>query len=191
LNGAGGGHSQVTSLREEKNTMATLPVIQSKPAPPPGDFSFELDPKITNPAGYRIAFVILLDGDLVMSPEHLGVALMAAVLRRGNFSARIVEIKTTEHEQGLEQLAEYDPSLVCFTLMSINVETCMSFCSLLRARLPNAVIACGGPPGPMPAHRSSRRFPKWISWRWAKVSRPSGTWYKGFIWARRLTPAPD
>lgn len=128
--------------------MATLPaIIRSSPTVPNGDFSFELDPLVTDPAGYRVAFVILLDGDLVMTPEHLGVALMTSVLRRGGFTVRIIEIPTHEHQKGLETLAEFDPRLVCFTLMSLNVETCRDFCALLKTRLPDVVVACGGPAG--------------------------------------------
>ncbi|HLJ89998.1 MAG TPA: radical SAM protein [Candidatus Angelobacter sp.] len=129
--------------------MATLNVIQpsSAPALPGGDFKFDLHPLVAEPAGYRVAFVILLDGDLVMSPEHLGVALMTSVLRRGGFTVRILEIETHKHEQALQQLKAYDPKLVCFTLMSLNVETCKSFCALLRHEMPDVVLACGGPAG--------------------------------------------
>jgi len=128
--------------------MVTLPAVIAPSAPVPnGDFKFELHPQVTDPAGYRVAFVILLDGDLVMSPEHLGVALMTSVLRRGGFTVRIFEIKTTDHENAIEQLKAYDPKLVCFTLMSLNVESCKSFCTLLKKELPAVVIACGGPAG--------------------------------------------
>jgi radical SAM superfamily enzyme YgiQ (UPF0313 family) len=128
--------------------MVTLPtVIQPTPPPPNGDFQFQLDPLVTDPAGYRVAFVILLDGDLVMSPEHLGVALMTSVLRRGGFTVRIIEVKTSEHAEALDELQAYGPKLVCFTLMSLNVETCKSFCELLRKEMPDVVLACGGPAG--------------------------------------------
>ncbi|HEX7286698.1 MAG TPA: radical SAM protein [Candidatus Angelobacter sp.] len=128
--------------------MVTLPVVIAPSAPVPnGDFKFELHPQVTDPAGYRVAFVVLLDGDLVMSPEHLGVALMTSVLRRGGFTVRIFEIKTHQHKNALRQLKAYGPKLVCFTLMSLNVESCKSFCTLLKKELPDAVIACGGPAG--------------------------------------------
>src|ERR1700759_4899713 len=126
--------------------MATLTNI-IQPSAPSGDFQFELDPQVTDPAGFKVAFVILLDGDLVMSPEHLGVALMTAVLRRGGFTANIIEVKTHEHNQAVEKLKTYNPDLVCFTLMSLNVETCKSFCTQLKKQLPNVIVACGGPAG--------------------------------------------
>ncbi|MGZ4840137.1 MAG: B12-binding domain-containing radical SAM protein [Candidatus Angelobacter sp.] len=127
--------------------MATLPTIIQPSAVPSGDFKFDLHPQVTDPAGFKVAFVILLDGDLVMSPEHLGVALMTSVLRRGGFTVRIIDVKTNEHQQSLEHLKNYDPKLVCFTLMSLNVETCKSFCAQLKAELPNVIVACGGPAG--------------------------------------------
>lgn len=112
-----------------------------------GNFDFTLDPRITDPSTYRVAFLILLDGDLVMSPEHLGVALMTAVLRRAGFGARIYEVKLGHEQQAVDDLADYGPQLVCFTLMSLNVPSCARLCDLLRRRMPETIIACGGPTG--------------------------------------------
>ena len=106
-----------------------------------------LDPRITQPSAYRVAFVILLDGDLVMSPEHLGVALMAAVLRRAGFTAHIYEVKRGSEQEVVNELADFEPQLACFTLMSLNVPSCVRFCDLLKQRLPETLIACGGPAG--------------------------------------------
>jgi radical SAM superfamily enzyme YgiQ (UPF0313 family) len=108
---------------------------------------FTLDPRITQPSAYRVAFVILLDGDLVMSPEHLGVALMAAVLRRAGFTAHIYEVKRGSEQEVVNELADFEPQLACFTLMSLNVPSCVRFCDLLKQRLPETLIACGGPAG--------------------------------------------
>jgi anaerobic magnesium-protoporphyrin IX monomethyl ester cyclase len=136
------------ACNSRREQMVTLPtIIQPSPEVPHGGFQFELHPHVSDPAGYRVVFVILLDGDLVMSPEHLGVALMTSVLRRGGFTVRIVEVKTNEHQQALEQLKAYDPKLVCFTLMSLNVESCKSFCAMLKQEMPQVIVACGGPAG--------------------------------------------
>jgi len=94
-----------------------------------------------------VAFLILLDGDLVMSPEHLGVSSMAAVLRRAGFMARILEVERGQDQQVVENLIDYNPQLVCFTLMSLNVPSCIQFCDLLKQKLPSALVACGGPAG--------------------------------------------
>jgi len=112
-----------------------------------GEFKFLLDPRIKEPTRYRVAFVILLDGDLVMSPEHLGVALMASVLRKAQFSACIFEVAHDRENEALNNICDYSPAFVCFSLMSLNVLSCKKFCRLLRARKPDVVIACGGPAG--------------------------------------------
>ena len=118
-----------------------LPIVSG------GNFHWDLDSGITDPGAYRVAFLILLDGDLVMSPEHLGVALMTSVLRRGGFTVRIVEVATQGHHAAIEEIQAYNPHVACFTLMSLNVETCKSFCARLKAVLPDVIVACGGPAG--------------------------------------------
>ncbi len=110
------------------------------------EYKFELDPRISDPSVFRVAFVIFLDGDLVMSPEHLGVAYMAAVLRRAGFSCTIMEV-TENKDAALQTLADFAPQLVCFTLMSLNILTFQSFSKALRGRIPSTLIACGGPAG--------------------------------------------
>ncbi|MEU7865571.1 radical SAM protein [Dactylosporangium sp. NPDC049140] len=115
--------------------------------PPPGEFAIVRDERIADPAATRIAFVILLDGDLVMSPEHLGVAYMAAVLREAGFTVAIHEVEHGQHGQAVAELSRRPPDLVCFTLMSLNVPSCVEFCRRLRAVCPDVRIACGGPAG--------------------------------------------
>lgn len=127
------------------NTIAPTPSANSVVSG--GNFEFVLDARITQPSTYRVAFLILLDGDLVMSPEHLGVALMAAVLRRAGFVAHIYEVKQGREEAIVEELVKSNPHLACITLMSLNVPSCVRFCDLLKARLPETLIACGGPAG--------------------------------------------
>ncbi len=133
---------------------------QSEPSLISGsNFEFALDARITEPSTYRVAFLILLDGDLVMSPEHLGVALMAAVLRRAGFQARIYEVKRGSEQEVVDELADYHPQLACFTLMSLNVPSCIRFCDLLKARLPDMLIACGGPAGTYASLEVLRQVP--------------------------------
>jgi anaerobic magnesium-protoporphyrin IX monomethyl ester cyclase len=116
------------------------------PVPVKGDFVFNLDPRITNPAGFRVAFVIFLDGDLVMSPEHLGVAYMAAVLRRAGFTCKIMEVRD-DRDEALQSLVDFRPNLACFSLMSLNIATFQQFSQEFRILLPDVRIACGGPAG--------------------------------------------
>ncbi|MER7481281.1 radical SAM protein [Streptomyces sp. NPDC126510] len=119
------------------------PVRRAKP----GDFTIALDERITDPAAFRVSFVILLDGDLVMSPEHLGVAYMAAVLRQVGFTCEIREVEHGSHHEAVREILAFGPDLVCFTLMSLNVPSCLEFSEALRRQLPEVVIACGGPAG--------------------------------------------
>ncbi|MEU8588287.1 cobalamin-dependent protein [Streptomyces sp. NPDC048664] len=121
--------------------------LELEPREKPGHFEIALDPRITDPAAFRVSFVILLDGDLVMSPEHLGVAYMAATLRAAGFSCEIREAEHGRHRQTVDAIAAYAPHLVCFTLMSLNVPSCVEFCAALRKELPEVPIACGGPAG--------------------------------------------
>ena len=140
---------------------ATLTLTKVRPASPPvsDPFSFELDPRIVDPASLRVTFVILLDGDLVMSPEHLGVALMAAVLRRAGFTATILEIEHEELAAGVEAVVESDPSIVCFTLMSLNVRSCLAVAEAVKRRLPDTLLVAGGPAGTYGAQQLLRSNP--------------------------------
>jgi anaerobic magnesium-protoporphyrin IX monomethyl ester cyclase len=122
----------------------TLPIESVKK---PGHFEITLDPRITEPGNTRVSFLILLDGDLVMSPEHLGVAYMASVLRSVGFVAEIREVVHGEEESALAGLSEFAPHIVCFTLTSLNVASCLIVSELVRKALPDALIACGGPAG--------------------------------------------
>lgn len=123
----------------------SLPVVT--PRPQPGAFEIRLDDRIKDPQDFRVSFLILLDGDLVMSPEHLGVAYMAAVLRQVGFTVEIREVEHGSQDEAVRALQEFAPSLVCFTLMSLNIDTCVSLCRQLRDALPDVTIACGGPAG--------------------------------------------
>ena len=113
----------------------------------PGEFKIELDPRITDPSAFRVSFLILLDGDLVMSPEHLGVAYMTSVLRQVGFTVEIREVPHGEDAAAVTGLVEFAPHIVCFTLMSLNVQSCVHMCEQLATRLPDALIVCGGPAG--------------------------------------------
>jgi radical SAM superfamily enzyme YgiQ (UPF0313 family) len=125
----------------------SAPVRVERLRPNAGEFTVKLDERITDPAAFRVSFVILLDGDLVMSPEHLGVAYMAAVLRQVGYTCEIREVEHGRHAESVDELLRFRPRLVCFTLMSLNVPSCVEFAGALRAADPDVVIACGGPAG--------------------------------------------
>jgi radical SAM superfamily enzyme YgiQ (UPF0313 family) len=121
-----------------------LPLAQTKDQ---HHYDFTLDARVDDPARFKVLFLILLDGDLVMSPEHLGVAFMAAVLRRAGFRATIMEIEHGHHDDRMADIVAEAPQLLCFTLMSLNAQSCYTLSARLRERLPGVPIACGGPAG--------------------------------------------
>ena len=147
---------------QDRSGQPTHMNTQSTPVPmsSPGDFAFIVDLRIEDPSAFRVAFVILLDGDLVMTPEHLGVASMAAVLRRAGFQARIYEVERGNEQEVVDALVEYRPHLSCFTLMSLNVQSCAVFCRLLKQELPDTLIACGGPAGTYASHEVLAQIPE-------------------------------
>lgn len=110
-------------------------------------FELKLDERITDPGSFRVSFVIFLDGDLVMSPEHLGVAYMASVLRAVGFTCEIREVEHGKLDEAMEGLRKFGPRMVCFTLMSLNITSCVAMTDRLRQELPDAFLACGGPAG--------------------------------------------
>lgn len=113
----------------------------------PGEFEVKLDERVTDPATFRVSFLIMLDGDMVMSPEHLGVAYMCSVLRQVGFTAEIREVPHGDLDDTVAQMREFGPNLVCFTLMSLNIDSAVELSARLRTELPDAVLACGGPAG--------------------------------------------
>lgn len=123
-----------------------MQLIDMRNEPIEREYHFELDSRVTDPGRFKVAFVIFLEGDLVMSPEHLGVAYMAAVLRRAGFTCVIMEVRD-DKDAALDTLAAFAPDMTCFTLMSLNIVTFGGFSEQVRARLPGTRIVCGGPAG--------------------------------------------
>jgi radical SAM superfamily enzyme YgiQ (UPF0313 family) len=90
--------------------------------------------------------VLLLDGDLVQTPEHLGVAYLLAALREAGMEGRILAVAPGEDEAALEDLARTPPRLVGLSLTTVSVPRAVSFGFRLRKRLGDAVhITAGGP----------------------------------------------
>jgi radical SAM superfamily enzyme YgiQ (UPF0313 family) len=52
-----------------------------------------------------------------------------------------------QESEALAGLTAFAPHLACFTLMSLNLNSCVSLCKRIRAELPDAMIVCGGPAG--------------------------------------------
>lgn len=127
--------------------------------PTTDSFQLKLDKRITEPGSLRVSFVIFLDGDLVMSPEHLGVAYMASTLRAVGFTCEIREIEHGKLDEAMQELRAFRPRLVCFTLMSLNIASCVAMTDRLRKELPAAFLACGGPAGTFAGLEVLRNIP--------------------------------
>lgn len=113
------------------------------------DLPNPLTPRINlgSPKALRVCFPVLLDGDLVLSTEHLGVGYLAAVLRNANAECRIVELPAAgDNENVIEAIATWKPDIIGFTLTTVGVAHATAFGAALRKRLgPDVFILAGGP----------------------------------------------
>lgn len=102
----------------------------------------------TRPRPMRVCFPVLLDGDLVVSSEHLGVSYLVSILRSLGIECRIVEVlpDTDGDECAIAQVLSFQPDLVGLSLTTVSVNHATAFGNALRARLaPSVVFLAGGP----------------------------------------------
>ncbi len=99
------------------------------------------------PRPLRVCFPVLLDGDLVLSSEHLGVSYLVALLRSRGAVCRIVEVSGScqDDASAIDKVVEFAPDLIGFSLTTVIVSHATSFGNALKGRLPNVVILAGGP----------------------------------------------
>lgn len=102
----------------------------------------------TRPRPLRVCFPLLLDGDLVMSSEHLGVSYLMSILRNLGAECRVVEVRPSPgaDQKAIEEVVEFDPDLVGLSLTTVTVSHCVSFGSSLRSALPEHVAFLAGGP---------------------------------------------
>lgn len=91
------------------------------------------------------ALIALLDGDLVESPEHIGIALLAAVLREASLSSAILAVDPDGDQAAIDDLRRLAPKVVGLTLTTVNLPRAVEFGGRVRATLPDAHIVVGGP----------------------------------------------
>jgi anaerobic magnesium-protoporphyrin IX monomethyl ester cyclase len=103
----------------------------------------------------RFIFPVLLDGDLVLSPEHLGPSYLVAVLRNAGIECRIVEV-LMESDPGnvVEDIRRWEPDVVGLSLTTIGVNQATRFGVRLKECLPHRVFILGG--GPLATHLGSK-----------------------------------
>ena len=107
------------------------------------------------------AFVILLDGDLVQTPEHLGVAYLMATLRREGVECRLYPIAPGREAAAIQELVEAAPSFVGISLTTVNLPRAVEVGSELRRRLGERSHLCAG--GPIATFLGDRllKLPQW------------------------------
>ncbi|UXH76098.1 B12-binding domain-containing radical SAM protein [Roseateles amylovorans] len=102
----------------------------------------------TRPRPMRVCFPVLLDGDLVMSSEHLGVSYLVSILRDLGSEVRIIEVASTPtgDVDAIEAVAAFAPDLIGLSLTTVTVSHATAFCAALRERLgPAVAFLAGGP----------------------------------------------
>ncbi|KPA92138.1 MULTISPECIES: B12-binding domain-containing radical SAM protein [Pseudomonas] len=116
-----------------------------------------------HPRPMRVCFPVLLDGDLVMSSEHLGVSYLVAILRNLGAECRVVEVKPVVggDELAIEEVVAFAPDLIGFSLTTVTVSHATAFGSALRAALPEQVAFLAG--GPLATFLGSKLLdnPNW------------------------------
>lgn len=101
----------------------------------------------TKPERMRACFPVLLDGDLVMSTEHLGVGYLVSILRNLDIECLVVEVAKGEHgdAEAIEKVKAFDPHLIGLSLTTVTVSHATAFGSAIRAAMPEAFFLAGGP----------------------------------------------
>lgn len=99
----------------------------------------------TTGGGVQCALIILLDGDLVYQPEHMGVSYLVSVLRKAGYSCAIVEVDPDD-EDYTDRLSALSPVIVGISLTSVNLERVKKVGKAVRDRLGVDVHICAGGP---------------------------------------------
>lgn len=109
---------------------------------------------LSHPTPLRVCFPVLLDGDLVMSTEHLGVGYLVSVLRNAGAECRVIELPIGGFDDAIETIVDWHPDLIGITLTTISVEQATRFGAKLRARLGQHPFILAG--GPLATHLGKR-----------------------------------
>ncbi|MCP4656362.1 MAG: B12-binding domain-containing radical SAM protein [bacterium] len=91
-------------------------------------------------------FLIFIDGDLVKTPEHLGVGFLATVLRAHGYSCAIVEIAPGKELAAIEKIKALSPRFLGLSLTTVNLPRAQRVGQTLRKVLrPDTHFCAGGP----------------------------------------------
>ncbi len=94
-------------------------------------------------------FVAFLEGDLVQSPEHLGIGYMVANLRKYGFSASVVEVGAPSLGEAAGKIVEMRPLFVGMSITTAGIGLAGKLASRLKGESKTTMIhLCAG--GPVP-----------------------------------------
>lgn len=102
----------------------------------------------TKPYPMKVCFPVLLDGDLVMSSEHLGVSYLVSILRSLGAECLIVEVKSEAFgdQIAIDEITAFKPDLIGLSLTTVTVSHATKFCAELKQSLPAKTrFLAGGP----------------------------------------------
>lgn len=103
---------------------------------------------LTEPRPLRICFPVLLDGDLVMSSEHLGVSYLTSTMRLAGAKCKITEVRATNggDAAAIQEIVEWRPDIVGMSLTTVTVSHATEFGHSLRESLGDDVYFLAGGP---------------------------------------------
>jgi len=103
---------------------------------------------LSKPRPLRVYLPVLLAGDLVQSPEHLGPAYLAAVLRRAGAEVRIRSVSSDAESVAatVSEIAAFRPDILGLSLTTVAIGDSKNFGIQAREALGNdTFIVAGGP----------------------------------------------
>src|SRR5581483_11980194 len=93
-----------------------------------------------------VALITLLDGDLVQFPEHLGVAYLAAEIRKAGYSVELFPTSPENESEVVARIAGLQPRIAGFSLTTASFARASRIGQHLRELLGDSVhITAGGP----------------------------------------------
>ncbi len=123
-------------------TQSIIPIKEVKYNP------IESKVDLSTPRPMKIAFPILLDGDLVMSTEHLGVGYLMSILRNAGAECKVFEVPGNCKFDGKvsHEIVAWDPDIIGFSLTTVTVSHTTNFGSILKSLLKEDVYFLAGGP---------------------------------------------
>lgn len=112
-----------------------------------------------NPA--TCVFLVILEGDLVQTPEHLGVSYLVSILRRQGHRCTLLDVSPSQDSQIINLVKDLHPDFVGFSLTTVNLQRASELGRALRAQLGSGVHICAGGPVATFAGEQLLQSPDW------------------------------